>query len=514
MSNRVRMSHDILHPTWSAAWPPDIVPVPLGRHHSPIGPVPLTGFRGSRVHFFFIAPAMSALRPDAIAIARPFLAERPDVGIFYADDAVVAEDGALSEVHCKPSFNLALLLADDYIAFPLLIRADVFEKVALRSDPETGDATWYRFCLDALTAGVGIDRIPETLLASPAPRPKAQSRSRALVTSRWFAETGQPFALRSGRVEGSSGLQRVFTDYPSVTLVIPTRQSAPVDANGTVGKPFIINFLDSLTRSTYPLDRVTVLVGDDREDDAIYRGRDDRFKLERVVTRLEPGERFNYAAKMNRLWRAAETDLMILMNDDIGVGSSDWIESLLTFAMDPEVGGVGARLLFPDGRVQHAGMFGGIFNVCAHPWYLQEAEASTYDGWAETHRDCSAVTGAVFATRRGPMEAVNGFDERFSLDFNDVDLCFKMRMLGYRIVYTPFAEMTHFEKASRETQVAPGDQVARYLRKWSDVLTNDPMFSPQLRTNTDRVEPREAASAWVRERPDLFQALGRFERSD
>ncbi len=507
MSNTFGMPHPTLHPTWSETWPQDVVPVPLGKDHRPIEPIRLTRFTGSRGHFFFLAPGSSAVRAEAVGLARPFLAQRPDVGIFYADDVVVAANGTVESVHCKPSFNFALLMADDYIAFPLFVRAEVFQKIVVHFDPPTGDAVWYRFCLDAMTAGIGFDRIPHTLLASPAPRPKARRKARVAAASQWLAETGQPFALGTGHAGETTSLQRVFKDHPPVTLVIPTRQSAPLDDTGRAGRPFITTFLDSLGRSTYPLDRVTVLVGDDREDDTIYRGRADSFKIKRIVTALPSGKRFNYAAKMNFLWRAAETDLMVLMNDDIAVKSASWIESLLTFALDPDVGGVGARLLFPDGRVQHAGMFGGIFGVCAHPWYMEQAEAPTYEGWAQTHRDCSAVTGAVFATRRGPMEAVNGFDERFSLDFNDVDLCFKMRMLGYRIVYTPFAEMTHHEKASRRSEIAPGDQVARYLRKWSNVLAEDPMFSPQLRDDTDRVEPRPTASAWVRERPELFAAI-------
>ncbi len=500
------MGRTALHATWTdAPWPQDVVPIPLGSDFRPIDPAHLGRFPGSGTHFFLVAPGASAVRPDAVALARPALAARPDVGIFYADDAVLGPDGAVTGVHCKPSFNPALMLADDYIGFPLLIRADVLGKVSLSSGWRHRDAGWYRFCLDAVAAGIGIDRIPHTLLASFGSRPKARRRTRAVAVSRWFDETGQPCGVRAGRADGTLEVHRRFDPYPEVTLVVPTRQSAPASPAGA-GRPFIAAFLDSLGRSTYPQDRIKVLVGDDREDDAIYRGRRDRFALTRIVTALAPGEPFNYAAKMNRLWRAADTDLMILMNDDIAVAAPGWIEALLTYAVDPAVGGVGARLLFPDGRIQHAGMFGGIFGVCAHPWYLQDAGAPTYGGWAETQRDCSAVTGAVFATRRGPMEAVDGFDEGFSLDFNDVDLCFRMRMLGYRIVYTPHAEMVHHEKASRQARVAPGDQVARYLRRWRDVLSDDPMFSPQLRDDTDAVAPREDAAAWTR---DLMARSGR-----
>jgi GT2 family glycosyltransferase len=243
-----------------------------------------------------------------------------------------------------------------------------------------------------------------------------------------------------------------------------------------------------------------VLIGDDVADDAIYRGRSDRFALTRLLTTRSPGERFNYAAKMNTLWRAAETDLVILMNDDLVVRRPGWIEALLTFSLDRGVGGVGGRLLFPSGKIQHAGMFGGIFDVCAHPWYNRDAAEPTYGDWALAQRDCSSVTGALFATRKAVLEAAAGFDESFALDFNDVDLCFKLRMLGYRIVYTPFAEMAHHESASRQTSFAPGSQISRFLRRWHDVLTDDPAYSPQLRTDTDVVAPRADAARWVSER--------------
>jgi GT2 family glycosyltransferase len=181
------------------------------------------------------------------------------------------------------------------------------------------------------------------------------------------------------------------------------------------------------------------------------------------------------------------------------VRRSGWIEALLTFALDRGVGGVGGRLLFPTGKIQHAGMIGGIFDVFAHPWYNRDAAEPTYGDWALTQRDGSAVTGALFATRKAVLEAVNGFDEGFALDFNDVDLCLKMRQLGYRIVYTPFAEMAHHESASRQTSFAPGSQIARFLRRWHDVLAEDPAYSPQLRTDIDVVAPRADATRWITE---------------
>lgn len=485
-------------PSWGAIdWGESLIPLPLDDGLRPLDPQALATPKAGCA--YLVAPASCILRPDIVEKVLPTMAARPDVGIFYGDDAVLARDGRVRSVYCKPSFNIALLMADDYVGFPLVIRAATLGSVFPSFGLRFAGGAWFRLCLDAVSAGIGIERIPHTLIASPAARPKADRAARADALARWFRGTGRPLATGPGLTADTLEIRGRLSDPPPVTLVVPTRQSAPEDAEGRPGTPHVVTLLDSLARSTYPADRIRVLIGDDEPDDAIYRGRSDRFSVTRILTTRAPGEPFNYAAKMNRLWRAAETEAMILMNDDLVVKRPGWIEALLTFALDRSVGGVGGRLLFPSGRIQHAGMFGGIYDVCAHPWYDYDAQAPTYQDWALTQRDCSVVTGALFATRRAAMEAVDGFDESFSLDFNDVDLCLKMRMLGYRIVYTPFAEMVHHEKASRQAHVAPGAQVSRFLRRWRDVLAQDPMYSPQLRIDTDIVAPRIDAALWTRE---------------
>lgn len=480
-----------------------IVPILLDGEFRPLDTRPLEADSIERADdaVFLVAPAAATPCPDIRERIRAALAARPDVGIFYGDDAVVDAEGRVASVHCKPAFDRTLLMADDYIGFPLIVRASALAAATPVFSRREGSAAWFAFCLDALSAGIGLDRIPHTLIATPLIRPKAGPKSRARVLDRWFRGAGLPLTTAAGLTPDTLEIRRTLADPPPVTLVIPTAQSRPKDGDGVpTDRPHIVQLLDSLGRSTYPADRITVLIGDDREDDTIYRGRADRFTIRRLDTRRPAGVPFNYAAKMNRLWRAAETDLVILMNDDLVVRRRGWIEALLTFALDHGVGGVGGRLLFPDGTIQHAGMTGGIFGVFAHPWYKRPAGARTYADWAVTQRECSAVTGALFATRKAVLEAVDGFDESFALDFNDVDLCLKLRQLGYRIVYTPFAEMAHHESASRQTSFAPGSQTARFLRRWHDVLAEDPAYSPQLRTDTDVVAPRLEATRWITER--------------
>lgn len=497
------MAKTTLPTSWTSIdWPGDIAPVPLDARMQPLDPEAIAESALRPGRLYVVAPAEARFAPGLMETLRRARDTRPDIGIFYGDEASTDARGRVVGIDCKPAFNPALMLADDYVGFPLVVRGAVLAQVRPVFGWRHRSAAWYRLCLDALTRGIGIDRIPQTLIAAPEGRARAESGARRAALKAWFAEHDLPLVAGPGRVGDTLEIRRVLKDPPRVTLVVPTRQSRPgPDAlpDGST-EPHIVRLLDSLKRSSYPQDRIRVLIGDDEPDDAIYRGRNDAFTVERVLTTRAPGEPFNYAAKMNQLWRRVETDAMVLMNDDVVVRSPGWLEALLTFALDPAVGGVGARLIFPNRTVQHAGMFGGIYGACAHPWYGQDEAAPTYAGWALTQRDCSVVTGAVFATRRGAMEAVNGFDETFSLDFNDVDLCLKMRMLGLRIVYTPFAELWHNERSSRQNNLAPGDQVVHFVRRWADVLANDPAYSPQLRTNTDRVEPRYTATQWVEAR--------------
>ncbi len=199
-----------------------------------------------------------------------------------------------------------------------------------------------------------------------------------------------------------------------------------------------------------------------------------------MATPRPPGTPFNYAHKMNCLWRLARTEHIVLMNDDLVIATPDWLEALMTFAMEPDVGGVGARLLYPSGTLQHVGMAFGPRDACAHLFLDEPGDAPSYGNWADVHREYSVVTGAVFATRRSLLDEINGFDERFSLNWNDVDMCLRMRLLGLRIVYTPHAELIHYESASRGRSSVRGSEMALFLERWRQLFEDDPAYHPRL----------------------------------
>ena len=443
---------------------------------------------GSPNHFFLVAPASARVHPDLVDIVERHIIERPDVKVFYGDDAVVTADGQSCEVHCKPQLNRALLFSQDYIGFPLIIRSDVL--CADGAPPDIDDEVfWFELCLRAVAANAAFDRVPQTLMMTQSPRAQTEAKHRLPVLRRIFPQINFSEDVYSNCIRAA----RNYRNHPEVTIIVPTNRSRRQGADDPI--PHISALLGSISTSTWPMDKIKLLIGDDLGIDDFYDQFDLPYSVNIVDTSRPPGEKFNYARKINTLWRQSDTELIIILNDDIVIDTPDWIESLYTFGLEEDVGGVGARLLFPDGAIQHAGMVGGIYGVFAHTWYKCEDAAPTYDNWGVVHRDVSAVTGAVFATRRSALEAVNGLDESFALDFNDVDLCLKMQMLGYRIVYAPHARMTHHESASRGAQFAPGADISLFLSRWGDCIREDPMYSPQLCRSDSNVRPLPFAAA-------------------
>jgi hypothetical protein len=483
-----------LHPSWRAILDcAELIPIPLDASGIPYELATAVQDVTGEDRWLVIAPAAARLTPQFPAVFRRHAGARRNVGVFYADEAEEAGIGD-SRLQLKPEINLPLLVADDYIGSPLIVLLAVFNRLGgFRA--EAGSAAVYDLLLRAIRAGVGIARIPVVMVAHEGRRPRPRIEDRRAAVNSWIGNSADVLELAPGLTDSSLQLRRRFRSYPEVTLVIPTRQARPNSMDGgKPGTPHIINMLDSLSMTNWPMERLKVLIGDDIPDGSIYSGSDYPFDLQRVVTQRPPGVPFNYAAKMNALWKQARTEHLVLINDDVLVTGPGWLRALMTFAMNEDVGGVGARLLFGDGTIQHAGMPGGLFG--AHAWIFQPADAPTYNDWALVHREWSMVTGAVFATRRSVLDLVDGFDERFSLEFNDVDLCLRLKLLGYKIIYTPFAELVHHERSSRRDALPGGDQMALYLKRWSELLTDDPAFHPGFQQDNTRIAPMPVIDAW------------------
>ena len=199
------------------------------------------------------------------------------------------------------------------------------------------------------------------------------------------------------------------------------------------------------------------------------------------VTTIERDEPFNWARLSNAGAEQAAGGLLLFLNDDIRATDAEWLDHLVSLAVRPDVGAVGPLLSYPDGSIQHAGIFlvahgGGA----AHLLQGLHPSDSLYLDLQHVVREVSAVTGACLLVRREVFEEVNGFDEQFAVSGNDVDFCLRVANTGRRVLWTPQSELIHEEGRSRRG-VDYLDDEARFWERWGDRLrAGDPYFNPNL----------------------------------
>ena len=268
-----------------------------------------------------------------------------------------------------------------------------------------------------------------------------------------------------------------LTKDPLVSILIPNKDH----------REDLKRCVDSiLEKTSYPRYEIIIIENNSTEEETFrYYGELEKDSRIRVIRREGP---FNYSAVNNLGFLEAKGEQILLLNNDTEVLSADWLQEMLMYTQREDVGAAGAKLLYPDGTVQHAGIGIGIRLVAGHWHRGLPADSPGYYSRLRYAQDVSAVTGACMMIPRRVYEEVNGLDESFPVMFNDIDLCLKIRQAGYLIVWTPYAELTHFESRSRGPDVETREkkrfffrETDRILRRWRGMIAaGDPYYNPYL----------------------------------
>ena len=240
-------------------------------------------------------------------------------------------------------------------------------------------------------------------------------------------------------------------------------------------------------RSTYEDLEIIVIENNSREPATFrcYEKLQKEHKNLKVITWQGTG--FNYSALNNFGAKEATGEYLLLLNNDTEVISPRWIEEMLMYAQQDRVGCVGAKLLYPDNTIQHAGIGFGFLTLAAHMHKNFPVGHPGYMGRLVYAQDVYAVTAACLMVRRSVYEQVNGLDESFAVAFNDVDFCVRVREAGYTNVFTPFAQLYHYESKSRGLDENPVkrkrfiSEVERFQKRWAKQLAaGDPCMNPNF----------------------------------
>jgi GT2 family glycosyltransferase len=409
--------------------------------------------------------------------------------LLYSDEDKVERGGALSEPHFKPDFNYRLLLDVNYICHFVLVEAAVLRRAGgldAAMDGAQDHDLLLRLC-EILSPGE-IHHVPEVLYhwrKSGASTAAGGSAAKPQAADAGVRAVAAHLARRgmAARVESRGGLTCYRTAWDiaparrkgvGVSILIPfrdhiemTEECVAAVRRYTKGAPYEIILLDNF--STSP----------EAEVFAAAQANMPQTKLLRIA------EPFNYSRINNIGARAAAHEFLLLMNNDVFVSDESWLRVMLDEALaDPRVGVVGAKLLYPSGAVQHAGVVLGVGGVADHALRGIPGHAPGYMMHAMAAQEISAVTGACMLVRRQAFEAVGGLDERdLTIAFNDIDLCVKMTQAGWKIIFTPDAVAEHRESMSRGDDL-DSVKIARFMyenevmrRRYPAVLPFDPYYN-------------------------------------
>jgi GT2 family glycosyltransferase len=242
-----------------------------------------------------------------------------------------------------------------------------------------------------------------------------------------------------------------------------------------------------LEKTAYPHYELLLVDNDSREAETLAF-LSEIVKTPSVPVRVLADERpFNFSAINNLAVSRVDAEMILFLNNDTEVITPDWLEAMLEHAQRPEVGCVGALLYYPDDTVQHAGVILGLGGIAGHSHSRCPRESFGYMGRLKVIHNLSGVTAACMMMRRAVFDEAGGYDENISHAFNDVDLCLRVRERGYRIVYTPFAELYHHESLSRGYEDTPEKQkrfvgeVAYIRERWGPLIEKgDPYYNPNM----------------------------------
>ena len=421
--------------------------------------------------------------PDALFQMVKAITEKKADMIYTDEDEISADGKHYSEPEFKPDFNLFRLRENNYIGQFWAIRKEILEQAG-KFDPEYDGAQDYDMLLRCSEQAENIVHIPkilchsmkaENLITEEQEKKNWEAGRKALEEHYRRAEVSATAELADKKGWYRSHL--TISGEPMISVIIPSKDH--------------INDLElcisSIEEKTTWKNYEIIIVENnsvEKETFVYYETLKNRYPNVRILTWKKE---FNYSAINNFGVRHAKGDYLLFLNNDVKVINPDWLSEMLGVCQRPEVGAVGAKLIYPDNTIQHAGCVIGMGGIAGHMFVNMPAERTGYLHKASLLQDMSCVTAACMMMKKTVFLEAGGFTEELAVAFNDVDLCLKVRSHGHLIVYDPYVKLYHYESKSRgaedsEEKVRRFQSEIEYIRShWMEILKNgDPYYNKNL----------------------------------
>jgi len=438
------------------------------------------------------------LTVNALGEVALYIVEHPQADFIYSDDDKIDTDGKRFDPQFKPDWSPELLLSYMYLGHVCVVKRTIFEKIGgLRIGVEGSQD--YDFALRATEIARSVGHIPLVLYhwrttpgstaISGGQKPESFMAGKQAVQDAFDRRQVNASVIQSdwAIAENLGIFQPKFPDQgPLVTIIIPTKNQYDL----------LKGCLESIKQTSY--ENYQVLVIDNESDDpqtleylAKMQAEADQPPYVKVLKISNEGKKFNFARINNLAVAEATGEYLLFLNNDTEILTPTWLSQMVGYAQLPGVGAVGARLIYPDQRIQHAGIIHGLHHgLAGHAFKLLHRDNRGYLSQASVSRNYSAVTAAAMLTPRQLFLDLGGFDqENFGVAYNDPDYGYRLLGQGYRSVFCPMAELLHREGTTRGFVDNPKEE-ANFRRKYANFI--DPFYNPHLSLADElfKIQPR------------------------
>ena len=428
------------------------------------------------------------LAPDALYEVVKWMNEhyKDETDVIYTDEDKVSFDlKDYFEPHFKSDYNLDLIRSNNYICHLFVARKSIVDQVGGFRKEYDGSQD-YDFILRCIEQSKHVEHVPKVLYHW---RCHPGSTAANQESKMYCYEAGKRAIEDHLKRMGEDDCQVVMTEHLGFYHVIyPIREQKKVSIiiPNKDQKEILERCIESVIQKTDYKNYEIIIVENNSTTNEIfeyYKTIEQRENIRVVIWK----DKFNYSAINNFGVRYANGEYLLFLNNDIEVIRENWLSEMLANVQRKEVGIVGAKLLYPDNMVQHAGVIIGMGGIAGHPLSRHPADDCGYFARGIIQQNLNAVTAACMLTKKEVYEKVNGFEEKLAVAFNDIDLCLKVRKAGYLIVYDPEALLYHHESISRgkedtlEKRNRFEGEVDYMAKKWKDVLEKgDEYYNPNL----------------------------------
>lgn len=428
------------------------------------------------------------LAPDALYEVVKWMNEhyKDETDVIYTDEDKVSFDlKDYFEPHFKSDYNLDLIRSNNYICHLFVARKSIVDQVGGFRKEYDGSQD-YDFILRCIEQSKHVEHVPKVLYHW---RCHPGSTAANQESKMYCYEAGKRAIEDHLKRMGEDDCQVVMTEHLGFYHVIyPIREQKKVSIiiPNKDQKEILERCIESVIQKTDYKNYEIIIVENNSTTNEIfeyYKTVEQRENIRVVIWK----DKFNYSAINNFGVRYANGEYLLFLNNDIEVIRENWLSEMLANVQRKEVGIVGAKLLYPDNMVQHAGVIIGMGGIAGHPLSRHPADDCGYFARGIIQQNLNAVTAACMLTKKEVYEKVNGFEEKLAVAFNDIDLCLKVRKAGYLIVYDPEALLYHHESISRgkedtlEKRNRFEGEVDYMAKKWKDVLEKgDEYYNPNL----------------------------------